>query len=172
MSPARLYEALTPTWSTVAELSEVSNVAPRTARRALRALQSRGLAEEESGTWRRGPADLDEVARRRGSAGAGADLKNRHQQERLAYRGSEIAADGRRLYVVTDASPRSPCAGTTGSGQPCRAAARRGSDFCVRHGPAAASAAAGEGGLCERDLAWARALEQDLAWEQESGYGC
>lgn len=169
VSAARVYGALSETWSTTAVLSELAGLPPRTVQRALRALETRELAEELSRTWRKGPADVDDVALRRGSAGAGADLQERHRQERAAFRGYEITPAGKRTYIVQDATEKSLCAGETAAGRPCRAFAVRGTEHCVRHGQVPeVKPMSAVPSCCPADLTWAADLERELAQEHQA----
>jgi hypothetical protein len=78
---AWVYEALSTMPMGTTELSEATTLHVRAVQRALRALAQRDLAlKTVDGTWVKGAADIDEVAHRRGSTGAGADLKERHRQ--------------------------------------------------------------------------------------------
>jgi hypothetical protein len=58
----------------------------RTAERALKRLADTGLAEKSAAGWRRGPAEVETLARSLRSAGATERRKARHHHEREAYR--------------------------------------------------------------------------------------
>jgi hypothetical protein len=165
---ALVYEALSMTAQTASEIAEIAGAPKSSVHRNLGKLELRGLAVKQLKTWVRGPVGPDEVATRRGSAGAGQNVKERFAAERLAYRGSEAKPDG-GLRLVVKAGRREPtrCIGVTSRGRPCNAMAVRDKNRCVRHRdqadplPPAESAGSSE--------PWADHLEAELAaeWEAE-----
>ncbi len=131
---AWVYEGLSSTPVTTVELSEATNLHLRTVQRCLRALAHRDLAEKTAaGTWVKGGADIDALARRRGSAGASADLKERHRQERADHQRYERSASGSMIFTMRDVAEKRLCTATKRDGSRCHAWAVRDRDQCVRH---------------------------------------
>ena len=167
---ARAYETLSDWPRSTTQLAEMTNVHLRSVQRALPRLAARDLAVETSGGWIRGAANIDEVAKRRGSAGAGADLQERHRQERVAWRGHEVTSTGSLRFVMKDTStPGTVCAGATRSGAPCRAWAQRSTGFCVKHTPVPLAVAPVTGASAPWDLdeLWATTLEAEIVYDYE-----
>lgn len=132
---ALVYETLSATAQTAAEVAAGAGVSRSTVHRALRRLARQNAAvHHETGTWTRGLATPDEVAQRRGSAGARADVRRRHADDRLQYKGYEENGRGGVIAVMPDASaPSTHCLGRTRAGNQCVAPAKRGTGFCPRH---------------------------------------
>ena len=173
VTPARIYEALSTVPTSTANLAAAANVRRRSAQRALAGLADRGLAVNGLGGWTRGPASVDEVAERRGSAGAGADLKERHRQERIALRGFEVTATGSLLFTIKQSTPGMVCAGRTHSGAPCQAWSQPSTGFCIRHPPSSRPplpTAAITVLEPDPDEVWVAELEEELVYQYEMGH--
>ena len=83
---------------TISELAAEARCHRRTVERALAVFVLCGLAERDGRLWRRGPADVDDVARAYGVARTGAEQRRRHRREREAFRGW-LAERERRMPV-------------------------------------------------------------------------
>lgn len=82
--------------TTVAALAAAQDSHPSTVRRTLARLVVHGLARGHgSGPWHRGEADVNEVARRLGNAGAGQRQRDQHAEQRRVYQDFMIARDRR-----------------------------------------------------------------------------
>jgi hypothetical protein len=162
-SAAWMYEALGSTPRRKDELARMAVLSEGQAKLALRALVKRHLAVKLEDSWVRGPADVDAVAVRRGSAGSGADLKAKHKAERFAYRGSEKKDDGGMRFVVldTEGGPPSTCVATRRDGGSCQAKAMKGTTVCSAHREARVSP-------CPQDLAWAADIEAGVTFAYEN----
>jgi hypothetical protein len=135
----------------------------RTVERALAKLARRDLAAVEDGVWMRGDADVDTVAARRGSAGTGAALAERHAQDRLEYSGYAVDDNGRVVAVFLP-QPKSPtCTDRTVSGTPCRARAVHGKTVCSAH-------LMRQQHPCIEDFEYADEIEAQLLAEYEECY--
>lgn len=158
---AWIYEALDCTPRTTSELATISALNLQQAGRALTRLTRRELATRVADGWVCGPADVDTVAVRRGSAGSGADQKTKHQRERLFYRGRETRKDGTLRFVVlqdTSTKIEAPkCPATRRDGQPCQAKATKGRSYCRAHRNRRFD-------LCPQDLDWAAGFEADVSY--------
>jgi hypothetical protein len=163
-SPATVYEALADRPQTTTALATSTGMTTQTTRRALRRLAEWSLAVATEAGWTRGAADLDDVARRRGSAGSSADLRERHELERAYFRGYSITESGSLLFTWwTTGAPT--CAARTRVGAPCKARAAAGGTFCAAHRAAPLNASLNP---TAADLQAAMAIEQELTAEYDS----
>ena len=67
-------------------MARAARLSPSATSAALRVLAEHGLAERGRGGWRRGPANLDDVAESIGAAEAWRDRRSRYQQDRESWR--------------------------------------------------------------------------------------
>ncbi len=86
-SAGAIFERLSTTPVSAAELARRSGKGKRTVERALNRLASEGLAERAPAGWIRGPAILSEVAANHETARAATSRRGRHERERAAYEG-------------------------------------------------------------------------------------
>ena len=69
-----------------AEVARAARLSPSATSAALRVLAGHGLAERGRGGWRRGTADLDEVAESTGAADIHQERAQRYQEDRQLWR--------------------------------------------------------------------------------------
>jgi len=84
-----------------AEVARAARLSPSATSAALRTLAERGLAERGRGGWRRGAADLDEVATSTGAADLHRERAERYKQDRESWRARlAIYASARNAVVA------------------------------------------------------------------------
>ena len=83
-----------------AELARAARLSPSATSAALRALAGHGLAENGPGGWRRGPADLDDVAAATGAADVQRERETRYKQDRENWRARLREYQGARVVRV------------------------------------------------------------------------
>jgi hypothetical protein len=69
-----------------AEVARAARLSPSATSAALRALAEHGLAERGRGGWRRGPANLDDVATSTGAVGLHREREARYRKDRESWR--------------------------------------------------------------------------------------
>ena len=67
-------------------MARAARLSPSATSAALRVLAEHGLAERGPGGWRRGPADLDDVAESTGAAAIHRERAERYKQDRESWR--------------------------------------------------------------------------------------
>lgn len=72
-------------WKSAAEIAAAIGVSKRTVERCLAKLARHGLAAKEKDGWKRGPEEVENVAKRLKSAGKGERQGEQHRREREAY---------------------------------------------------------------------------------------
>jgi hypothetical protein len=83
---ALAYQALDQAEACGAEVARAARLSPSATAAALRVLAAHGLAERGRGGWRRGRADLDDVAESTGAADLHRERAERYKQDRLGWR--------------------------------------------------------------------------------------
>jgi DNA-binding transcriptional ArsR family regulator len=81
-----VHQVLDGTEARGAEVARAARLSPSAASTALRVLAGHGLAERGRGGWRRGRADLDEVAESTGAADLHRERAERYRQDREGWR--------------------------------------------------------------------------------------
>jgi len=98
---ALVYQVLDGTEARGAEVARAARLSPSATSAALRTLAERGLAERGRGGWRRGAADLDEVATSTGAADLHRERAERYKQDRESWRARlAIYASARNAVVA------------------------------------------------------------------------
>jgi DNA-binding transcriptional ArsR family regulator len=98
---ALVYEALGPDPARGAEVARAARLAASTVSAALRVLAEHGLAEHGPGGWRRGAADLADVAAATGAADLQREREARYQQDRESWRARLRQYQGAKRAPVT-----------------------------------------------------------------------
>jgi hypothetical protein len=83
-----------------AEVARAARLSPSATSAALRVLAEHGLAERGRGGWRRGGADLDEVATSTGAADLHRERAERYKQDRQSWRARLLQYASARNAVV------------------------------------------------------------------------
>jgi hypothetical protein len=83
---ALVYQVLDQAEARGAEVARAARLSPSVTAAALRVLAEHGLAERGSNGWRRGRADLDDVAESTGAADLHRERAERYKQDRLGWR--------------------------------------------------------------------------------------
>jgi DNA-binding transcriptional ArsR family regulator len=99
---ALVYEALGPEPARGAEVARGARLSASTVSVALRVLAEHGLAERGPGGWRRGPADLDDVAESTGAADLHREREERYRQDRESWRARLRQYQGARARPVNE----------------------------------------------------------------------
>jgi DNA-binding transcriptional ArsR family regulator len=81
-----VHQVLDGTEARGAEVSRAARLSPSATSAALRVLAEHGLAERGPGGWRRGPANLDEVATSTGAADLHRERAERYRKDRESWR--------------------------------------------------------------------------------------
>ena len=84
-----------------AEVARAARLSPSATSAALRVLAEHGLAERGPGGWRRGDADLDEVATSTGAADLQREREERYRKDRESWRARLAQYASARNTVVT-----------------------------------------------------------------------
>jgi hypothetical protein len=98
---ALTYQALDQAETRGAEVARAARLSASATSAALRALAEHGLAERGRGGWRRGAADLDDIAESTGAADLHRERKARYKQDRESWRARLRAYQGARQVPVT-----------------------------------------------------------------------
>jgi hypothetical protein len=98
---ALTYQALDQAGACSAEVARAARLSASATSAALRALAEHGLAERGGGGWRRGAADLDDIAESTGAADLHRERKARYKQDRESWRARLRAYQGARQVPVT-----------------------------------------------------------------------
>jgi len=85
-----------------AEVARAARLSPSAVSAALRVLAEHGLAERGPGGWRRGPADLDDVAESTGAVGLQREREERYRQDRESWRARLRQYQGARHRPVNE----------------------------------------------------------------------
>ena len=93
---ALVYQALDQAEARGAEVARAARLSASATSAALRALAGHGLAERTRRGWRRGGADLDDVAESTGAAGLHRERAERYRQDREGWRARLRAYQGAR----------------------------------------------------------------------------
>jgi DNA-binding transcriptional ArsR family regulator len=81
-----VYQVLDPNEVRAAEVARAAHLSPSAVSAALRVLAEHGLAERGPGGWRRGTAELDDVADTTGAAAVHQEREERYRQDRESWR--------------------------------------------------------------------------------------
>ena len=84
-----------------AEVARAARLSPSAVSAALRVLAEHGLAEHGPGGWRRGPANLDDVAESTGAADLHRERAGRYRQDRESWRARLRQYAGARNAAMT-----------------------------------------------------------------------
>ena len=98
---ALAYQALDQAEARGAEVARAARLSASATSAALRALAGHGLAERCRRGWRRGAADLDDIAESTGAADLHRERKARYKQDRESWRARLRAYQGARQVPVT-----------------------------------------------------------------------
>ena len=98
---ALTYQALDQAEAHGAEVARTARLSASATSAALRALAGHGLAERCGNGWRRGAADLDDIAESTGAADLHRERKARYKQDRESWRSRLRAYQGARQVPVT-----------------------------------------------------------------------
>jgi hypothetical protein len=98
---ALAYQALDQAEARGAEVARAARLSASATSAALRALAEHGLAERCGNGWRRGAADLDDIAESIGAADLYRERKARYKQDRESWRSRLRAYQGARQVPVT-----------------------------------------------------------------------
>jgi hypothetical protein len=96
-----VHQVLDGTEARGAEVARAARLSPSATSAALRVLAGHGLAVRGRGGWRRGPADLDEVATSTGAADLHRERAERYRQDRESWRARLAMYASARNAVVT-----------------------------------------------------------------------
>ena len=96
-----MYQALGQAEARGAEVARAAGLSPSATSVALRVLADHGLAERASRGWRRGGADLDDVAESTGAADLHREQAVLYQMDRDGWRSRLRAYQGARQVPVT-----------------------------------------------------------------------
>ena len=95
-----VYEALGQDEERGAEVARTARLSASATSAALRVLAEHGLAERGPGGWRRGGADLDDIAESTGAAGIHRERAERYRQDRESWRARLRQYQGARVVRV------------------------------------------------------------------------
>ncbi|MGH3235856.1 MAG: hypothetical protein ACRDOH_21905 [Streptosporangiaceae bacterium] len=96
-----VYQALDQAEARGAEVARAARLSPSATSAALRVLAEHGLAERGPGGWRRGDADLDEVAELTGAADLQRERETRYRKDRESWRARLRQYQAARAVPVT-----------------------------------------------------------------------
>ena len=98
---ALVYQVLDQAEARGAEVARAARLSASATSAALRVLAEHGLAEQGPGGWRRGPADLADVAESTGAADLQREREARYRQDRESWRARLRQYQGARQLPVT-----------------------------------------------------------------------
>jgi hypothetical protein len=103
-----IYEQLTTAPAGVGELARLARLSPTAAGEVLATLAGEGAAVRGPGGWRRGPADLDQLADRLGVPALLASIVAQHRAERQQWRDRLVLCPAPPVRPVRSPTPPTP----------------------------------------------------------------